>query len=45
MSYTANVYRQTTNELMFKKCYFYTKMNKKMKYSKTCYQQVKYIDN
>ena len=42
---TANVYRQTTDELMFlKKCYFYIKMDQKMKYSRICYQ-VKHIDN
>ena len=35
----ANVYRQTTDKLMFKSV-----MNQKMEYSKMCYQQAKYID-
>ena len=34
---TANVYRQTTDELIFKSVtYFYTKINQKMKYSRMC---------
>ena len=44
-AYTANVYRQTTDELMFKSVISTQRWIKKMKYSRMCYQQVKYIDN
>ena len=43
--YTANVYRQTTDELMFKSVISTQRWNQKIVYSRMCYQQEKYIDN
>ena len=37
MTYTANVYRQTTDKLMFKCLNFYSQINQKIGYSKMCY--------
>ena len=42
---TANVYRQTTDELMFKSVISTQRWNQKIVYSRMCYQQEKYIDN
>ena len=44
-NYTANVYRQTTDELMFKSVISTQRWNQKIVYSRMCYQQEKYIDN
>ena len=43
--YTANVYRQMTDELMFKSVISTQRWNQKIVYSRMCYQQEKYIDN
>ena len=43
MANTANVYRQTTDKLMFKSV-ISSQMNQKIGYSKVCYQQAKYVD-
>ena len=42
---TANVYRQTTDELLFKSVISTQRWNQKIVYSRMCYQQEKYIDN
>ena len=44
LEYTANVYRQTTDEPMFKSV-ISTQRNQKIVYSRMCYQQEKCIDN
>ena len=41
---TANVYRQTTDKLMFKSVISTVKWMIKIGYSKVCYQQAKRID-
>jgi hypothetical protein len=45
LEYTANVYRQTTDEPMFKSVISTQRRNQKIVYSKMCYQQEKCIDN
>ena len=45
LNHTANVYRQRTDELMFKSVISTQRWNQKIVYSRMCYQQEKYIDN
>jgi hypothetical protein len=44
-TYTANVYRQMTDELIFRSVISTQRWNQKIVYSRMCYQQEKYIDN